>query len=86
MEREFRPNITLETRLLELLKAGEPVALTQGVGTEGSTPQVPGAAALFTRDGLVAGTVGGGTAEAKTQKAAARACLDPWSSVARSPT
>jgi xanthine dehydrogenase accessory factor len=73
MEREFRPNITLETRLLELLKAGEPVALTQVVGTEGSTPQVPGAAALFTRDGLVAGTVGGGTAEAKTQKAAARA-------------
>ena len=73
MERTCRPDTSIEARLLDLIKAGEPVALTQVVGTEGSTPQVPGAAALFTRDGLVAGTVGGGTAEAKTQKAAARA-------------
>ena len=73
MERAFRPDTSIEARLLEFLKAGTPVALAQVVGTEGSTPQVPGAAALFTRDGLVAGTVGGGTAEAKTQKAAARA-------------
>jgi xanthine dehydrogenase accessory factor len=73
MEKAFRPDTGIEARLLELLKAGTPVVLAQVIGAEGSTPQVPGAAALFTKDGLVAGTVGGGTAEAKTQKAAARA-------------
>ncbi len=73
MERAFRPDSSIEARLLEFLKAGEPVVLAQVIGTEGSAPQIAGAAALFTRDGLAAGTVGGGTAEAKTQKAAGRA-------------
>jgi xanthine dehydrogenase accessory factor len=73
LERSFRPDTSIEARLLELIKAGEPVVLAQVIGTEGSTPQVPGAAALFTKDGLAAGTVGGGTAEAKTQKTAALA-------------
>ena len=73
MERVFRSSVSVETRLLELVRAGERVILAQVIATEGSTPQVPGASALFTRDGLVAGTVGGGAAEAKTQKAAARA-------------
>jgi xanthine dehydrogenase accessory factor len=73
MERVFRPNASIEAKLLDLLRAGERVALAVVIGTEGSTPQVPGAAALFTRDGLAAGTVGGGVAEAKTQKAAEQA-------------
>ena len=73
MEQPFRPNVAIENRLLELIKAGEPVVMAQVISTEGSTPQVPGAIALFTRNGLVAGTVGGGMAEAKTQKAAERA-------------
>ncbi len=73
MEKSFRPNMAVEAKLLELLKAGERVALAVVIETEGSTPQVPGAAALFTRRGLAAGTVGGGTAEARAQKAADRA-------------
>jgi len=33
----------------------------------GSTPQIPGASALFNKKGLVAGTIGGGLIEAKVQ-------------------
>jgi xanthine dehydrogenase accessory factor len=73
LERAFRPDLSVEEKLLKLWKTREPVVLAQVIGTEGSTPQVPGAAALFTKEGLVAGTVGGGTAEAKTRAAAARA-------------
>jgi len=38
--------------------------------TEGSTPQKPGSSALFSRSGLVAGTIGGGVLEGKVQKIA----------------
>lgn len=40
--------------------------------THGSTPQKPGSSALFDRNGLVAGTVGGGVVEGRVQKL----CLD----------
>jgi xanthine dehydrogenase accessory factor len=38
--------------------------------TSGSTPQKPGSSALFSRAGLVAGTVGGGVLEGKVQEIA----------------
>jgi xanthine dehydrogenase accessory factor len=81
VEHAFHPDPGVEAKLLELLKAGERVALAVVIETEGSTPQVPGAAALFTRQGLAAGTVGGGTAEARAQKAADRALRTGRSSV-----
>ena len=40
------------------------------VDVHGSIPQIAGARAIFTRDGLVHGTVGGGTLEATCQKKA----------------
>jgi xanthine dehydrogenase accessory factor len=43
--------------------------------TSGSTPQKPGSAALFSRTGLVAGTVGGGVLEGKVQKIALESVL-----------
>lgn len=56
------PDIFL--RLGELLEKGERAALVTIIETSGSTPQIPGAKALITSDGLKAGTVGGGHFEA----------------------
>lgn len=63
-------------KLLETLAAGTGLALATVVRTEGSTPQVEGAAAIFSRTGLVAGTVGGGVLEARVAEQAARALAD----------
>jgi xanthine dehydrogenase accessory factor len=52
----------------------EPLALATIIETEGSTPQIPGASALFSRQGLLFGTLGGGVIEADAQKKAVR-CL-----------
>ena len=41
-----------------------PLALATIIATEGSTPQIPGASALFSTDGLICGTLGGGILEA----------------------
>jgi xanthine dehydrogenase accessory factor len=43
--------------------------------TEGSTPQKPGSSALFSRSGLIAGTIGGGVLEGKVQKIAQKSIL-----------
>jgi xanthine dehydrogenase accessory factor len=63
-------------KLLETLAGGEGLALATVVQTEGSTPQVEGASAVFSKAGLVAGTVGGGVLEAKVAEEAARALAD----------
>jgi len=42
----------------------KPVALATLLDTKGSVPQVRGATALFSEDGLIAGTLGGGVLEA----------------------
>jgi xanthine dehydrogenase accessory factor len=56
---------------LKILKkaphASAPVLATV-TGTIGSTPQKPGSSALFGRDGLITGTVGGGVVEGKVQE------------------
>jgi xanthine dehydrogenase accessory factor len=54
-------------KLLETLLAGEGLVLATIVDVAGSTPQVPGASAIFGRAGLVAGTVGGGLLEARVE-------------------
>lgn len=56
--------------LVERLKRNEKIALATIIDTSGSTPQVPGASALFSPAGLVAGTLGGGWVEAAAQEKA----------------
>jgi xanthine dehydrogenase accessory factor len=56
--------------LLDDLKKKEPMVLATIVGTKGSTPQVPGASALFSSEGLLEGTLGGGLLEADIQRKA----------------
>ena len=58
------------SRLLDLLKKRKPLALATIIETKGSTPQVPGASALFSAEGLLEGTLGGGLLEAEAQKKA----------------
>jgi len=67
-------------KLLETLAAGRAqdrgLVLATIVETEGSTPQVAGSSAIFSRAGLVAGTVGGGLLEARVEAAAHKALED----------
>jgi len=51
------------------------------IETIGSSPQVPGASAVFSAEGLLFGTVGGGPLEASAQRAAQRAILEKKSSL-----
>jgi len=59
-------------QLLEAFKEHVPFALATIVQTKGSTPQIPGASALFSSEGLIAGTLGGGILEADAEKRAMR--------------
>jgi xanthine dehydrogenase accessory factor len=63
-------------KLLETLIEGRRLALATIVETEGSTPQVLGAWAVFSKAGLEAGTVGGGLLEARVEAAAKDALRD----------
>ncbi len=56
--------------LLEGLTEQKPLVLATNVATKGSTPQVPGASALFSSKGLLEGTLGGGLLEADAQRKA----------------
>lgn len=56
--------------LFGLLVEKKKVALATVIETEGSTPQVPGASALFSFEGLLAGTLGGGVLEADAHREA----------------
>ncbi len=49
--------------VLEQLRSGSRIVLATVVRTSGSTPQKPGSSALFSEEGLIAGTVGGGSLE-----------------------
>ena len=61
-------NIYLQ--LLDHQSDSDPVVLTTVTRTKGSTPQKPGSSALFNKNGLVAGTVGGGVVEGRVMKLA----------------
>jgi len=63
-------------KLLETLVEGRDLVLATIVESEGSTPQVVGASAIFSAAGLVAGTVGGGLLEARVEAEARRAIED----------
>ena len=63
-------------KLLEVLIREKGLVLATVVEAAGSTPQVPGAMAVFGRHGLLAGTVGGGLVEGRTQAAALGALED----------
>jgi Xanthine and CO dehydrogenases maturation factor, XdhC/CoxF family len=43
--------------------------------TQGSTPQKPGSSALFSKRGLICGTVGGGVVEGRVEKLAQAAIV-----------
>jgi xanthine dehydrogenase accessory factor len=63
-------------RLLKEIAVQQPLALGTIIETSGSSPQIPGASALFSPDGLVAGTLGGGILEAHAETEAIRALQD----------
>jgi xanthine dehydrogenase accessory factor len=63
-------------KILETLVAGEGLVLATIVEAEGSTPQIVGASAIFSKAGLEAGTVGGGLLEARVGAAAGRALAE----------
>ena len=52
-------------KLIETLAAGKGLVLATIVDTEGSTPQVRGASAIFSAAGLETGAGGGGFLEAR---------------------
>lgn len=64
-----------DTDVLALLAGGdgrgrEPVVLATVVSTKGSTPRKTGAKMLVDKNGVVAGTIGGGCGEAEVIEAA----------------
>jgi xanthine dehydrogenase accessory factor len=63
-------------RLLKELNGKKPLTLGTIIETIGSSPQVPGASAIFSSDGLVDGTLGGGILEAQAETEALAALKD----------
>ncbi len=63
-------------KLLETVARGDGLTLVTLLETSGSAPQVPGASAVFSAEGLTAGTVGGGTLEARAEELARLAAAD----------
>lgn len=55
-------------RLLDFLERKESVVFSTIIETQGSSPQVPGASAVFSSAGLMFGTVGGGVLEAEVEE------------------
>lgn len=67
--------------LIEKIKHNEGIVLATIIETQGSAPQVPGASALFSKSGLLRGTLGGGILEATAQKKANTALEDGQSKI-----
>ena len=70
----------LYQELLEATENNRLLALATIVATSSSTPQIPGASALFTADGLLTGTLGGGVMEGDAEKRAVQCINDRTSS------
>jgi xanthine dehydrogenase accessory factor len=62
---ESRKNIYPD--VISRLEKKQPLALATIIKTKGSTPQIPGASALFSERGLLLGTLGGGIVEAAAE-------------------
>ena len=69
--------------LLSLLDQGEDAVLVTVVSTQGSTPRGAGSQLLASREGLIAGTVGGGPGEAQALVLAAECLRTSRSAVRR---
>ncbi len=67
---------------LTSLDKGKLLVLATIVATKGSSPQVPGASALFSSEGLVSGTLGGGVLEARAEDKALASLESGLSSLA----
>jgi xanthine dehydrogenase accessory factor len=63
--------IALYEHLISCLQAGANIQTGSLLFTKGSAPQVPGAMAIFEKEKLLGGTLGGGLLEAEAQKVAA---------------
>ncbi len=59
--------------LLKELKRNTALCFATIIETKGSSPQVPGASAIFSPAGLIAGTIGGGILEANAEEVAIEA-------------
>ncbi len=70
MERAYRPDKNSYLELLALIKKKRPAALATIIEAQGSTPQTEGASALFSGEGMICGTIGGGVVEAEVQRKA----------------
>lgn len=67
--------------LAKKIDRNESAVLATIIQTQGSAPQVPGATALFYKDGLLDGTLGGGIIEADTQDRAMEALFSGRSQI-----
>ena len=67
-------NIYLQ--LLDQFDVRIPLALATVISATGSTPQKPGSSAIFSREGLSSGTVGGGPVEEQVRQAAQKAITE----------
>ena len=65
---------SIYSALSRWLERGEPMAVATIIETRGSTPQIVGASAVFSRQGLLIGTIGGGAVERDAQERAVH-CL-----------
>src|SRR4030065_2308055 len=61
---------------LKRVNSGETIALVTVIETKGSTPREVGAKMLVNKEGLIAGTIGGGITEARAIKEAKQALRD----------
>jgi xanthine dehydrogenase accessory factor len=66
-------NIYLQ--LLDHQSDNNSLVLATVTGTQGSTPQKPGSSALFDKNGLISGTIGGGVVEGRVQRLAIDAII-----------
>jgi xanthine dehydrogenase accessory factor len=62
-------------RLQKELDSKKPLARSTIIETIGSSPQIPGASVIFSNDGLIDGTLGGGILEARAEAEAIAAQL-----------
>lgn len=67
---EIRTTQNLYPELYELTDQAIPCVFATVINSMGSTPQKPGSSAIFNKEGLITGTIGGGRIEYEIQKLA----------------
>ena len=73
--------MNLWNEIARLCEAGESVVVITITATRGSVPGISGAKAIVTRNGLEAGTIGGGKIEAKAIEVAKELLKDPGGTI-----